>query len=104
MKKHSLKGSILYIIKSHKKENAIKSKKLRETLGCDGRIIRTLIHELRVEDNIPICSGNNGYFYPDDISEARHSVNRLRSSARELYDAAEGIEKAFEKDKQLSIV
>ena len=104
MKRNSLKGSILYIIKSHTINNPIKSREIKEKLGCVDVVIREAVHELRSVDNIPICSGSKGYFYPLDISEARHSVNRLRSSARELFDAAEGIEKAFEKDKQLSIV
>ena len=98
------KSSILYVIKSHTKENPIKSREIKEKLGCSDVKIREAVHELRTVDNFPICSGSKGYFYALDISEARHTINHLRSRAREMFDAAEGMEKAFEKDNQLSIV
>ena len=104
MKRHSLKGSIHYIIKSHTINNPIKSREIKKVLGCVDVVIREAVHELRSVDNIPICSGSNGYFYPLDISEARHTINHLRSRAREMFKASEGMEKAFEKDSQLSIV
>lgn len=100
----SIKNTVLYTIKSYTKENPIKSREIKAKLGYSDVKIREAVHELRTVDNFPICSGSKGYFYALDISEARHTINHLRSRAREMFEAAEGMEKAFEKDNQLSIV
>ena len=104
MKKESLKSAIHYLIKKHSKDRPIKSSEIKRRFGCSDVAIRESIHELRSKDCVPICSGNRGYFYPSDLSQAQHTYNHLTSRSREMISAAKGIKRHFEKDNQLSIV
>ena len=104
MSKSSIKNTILYHIKQRTRENPIRSKEISYKLGCSDVHIRDAVHELRTKDNIPVCSGGRGYYFPTDISEARHSINHLRSRARKMMDAAKGMEEHYMKEEQTSLI
>ena len=104
MSKSSIKNTILYHIKQRTRENPIRSKEISYKLVCSDVHIRDAVHELRPKDNIPVCSGGRGYYFPTDISEARHSINHLRSRARKMMDAAKGMEEHYMKQEKTSLI
>ena len=72
------------IIKQHiGKANGIKSKEIERILQTSSREVRTAVQELRLEGE-PICSGQEGYYYPADEAEFRHTICQLNSRQREL--------------------
>ncbi len=79
--------------------SAIHSKTLERRYGISGAEIRSIIHQLRKEGK-PVCSGSNGYFMPEGLIEARHTINHLRSRANSILEIARSIEDSFTKEDQ----
>lgn len=68
--------------------------------GLDNRSTRQVIENLR-RSGVVICSSDNGYFYPADISELKRYVRRerARSNSIELtLKSAEGLLKNWDGD------
>ena len=97
-KPHS--SHIIHKIQSRTKDNPIYSKEIERSLGISDVSVRDAVHKARTIDNIPICSGNTGYFMPRDRAEALRTVASLRSRARQNNEAADGIEKHYQDKNQ----
>jgi len=81
-------------------ENPIFSKEIERGLGISDVAVRDAVHKARTVENIPICSGNTGYFMPRDKAEALRTIKSLRSRASQNNEAANGIEKHYQKKDQ----
>jgi transcriptional regulator of NAD metabolism len=84
-------------IKDHTADKPIYSYQLEEKYHVSGVVIRDAIHHMRTTENIPICSGSKGYFYPRDKAEVQRTINHLRSRAKRNREAAEGIERYYQR-------
>ena len=104
MNKESIKLAIHHKIKQHSIYEPIYSKDLESMFAISGVAIREAVHTLRSEDNIPICSGRDGYFYPQSKAEANHTINQLKSRAKQCFEAAKGIEEHYIKDNQITLL
>ena len=101
-KPHS--SHIIHKIQSRTKDNPIYSKEIERSLGISDVSVRDAVHKARTIDNIPICSGNTGYFMPRDRAEALRTVASLRSRAKQNNEAADGIEKHYTKNDQQELL
>ena len=104
MKKKASSLSVIHIIQGRNFENPIYSKELERRLGISDVQVRDAVHRARTVDNIPICSGNTGYFMPRDKAEALRTIKSLRSRAKQNNEAADGIEKHYTKDDQMRLL
>ena len=59
-------------------ERAVHSKDLEALFFISGRALRRCIKQLR-EEEIPICSSKNGYYYAKDQTEIRKCAGMLGS-------------------------
>ena len=57
-------------------ERAVHSKDLEALFYISGRALRRCIKQLR-EEEIPICSSKNGYYYAKDQTEIKKSATAL---------------------------
>lgn len=60
--------------------NAVSMAELAALLGVDTRIIRKTVNELRTNGEI-ICSGNSGYWLPEEPTDSIRYYKRARSMA-----------------------
>ena len=81
-------------------DNPIYSREIERALGITDVAVRDAVHKARTIDNIPICSGNTGYFMTRDRAEALRTVKSLRSRAKQNNEAADGIEKHYQNENQ----
>lgn len=95
---------VIAMIQGRTINNPIYSKEIERRLGISGVIVREIVHRSRTEDNLPICSGATGYFMPRNKIEAQRTIKSLYSRAKQNREAAEGIEKHYNEDKQMSII
>ena len=100
----SLTSHIIGIIEERKASNPILSRELEQRAGVKGVKIREIIHRARTEWNMPICAESKGYFMPSNKTEAERTMRSLRSRAKQLIEAADGIEKHYNKDKQMRLI
>ena len=104
MKNKVHSSSIIYEIKRRTKDNPVYSKELERILGVSDVKIRDAVHEARAKNNIPIGSGDTGYFFPRDKSEILRTISSLRSRAKRCLEAADGIEKHYTKKNQQELL
>ena len=97
-KPHS--SHIIHKILTRTIDNPIYSKEIERSLSISDVTVRDTVHKARTLDNIPICSGNTGYFMPRDKAEALRTIASLRSRAKQNMEAAEGIEKHYQDKNQ----
>ena len=102
--KASIKTHLLMLIKQHRVENPIKAYQIKAKLGISSVKIREIVNELRADDNLPICSDSTGYFYARNKAEALHTISQLRSRAKHIHLAADGILANFKDEDQLSLI
>ena len=103
-KKTYTSSSIIYEIQRRTKDNPIYSKELERLFGVSDVKVRDAVHKARTVENIPICSGNTGYFMPRDKSETLRTVASLRSRAKQNNEAADGIEKGYQDNNQQELL
>ena len=82
------------LIEKHRKENPVLSRQIENTFGISGVNVREIVHYLRVNEKLPICSDSTGYFYARNREEASHTIKQLRSRIRQINEAACAIESA----------
>lgn len=63
--------------------------------GLDNRSTRQTIENLR-RDGVVICSSDNGYFYPADISELQRYVRREKARSNSIELTLKSAEKLLE--------
>jgi hypothetical protein len=90
-----LKEHVLHVVQSRNSTKPIKMKNLAQRCDCSTRHIREAVHTLRVEDNLPVCGDNTGYYWPRFKTEWEITSRRLKSAAKKIMDAAEGGDKYF---------
>jgi len=100
----SLTSHVIGMIEKRKVNDPILSKELEQRAGVSGVKIREIIHRARTEWNMPICAENRGYFMPSNKIEADRTIRSLLSRAKQLREAAEGMEKHYMKDKQMRLL
>lgn len=107
LKQQVLKYMELYCIG---RENAITGEQLTGILGVkDRRILRSVIHELRLEQNpiLSTCENPAGYFVPKDESEIgeamRHFKSRMINQNKACKGIRLGLEKRFGKQIELDL-
>ena len=92
------------MIQGRDADNPIYSAEIERRLGISGVIVRDIVHRARTEQNIPICAESKGYFMPRDKAEALRTIKSLKSRAKQNNEAAEGIEKHYNKDDQIRLL
>lgn len=79
----------------HGQGAAITRRDLENMTGLDGRKVREVIQQERL-NGIPILSDNqSGYFLPVDEAEAERFVKSMRGRAREILKVARAVEKSM---------
>ena len=73
-------------------QNGKTLKQLKEILGGDGRSIRARIEQER--KNIPILSGQTGYYLPEHEDEVRRFCVSMRHRARRVWASAANVGRA----------
>ena len=64
-------------------ERAVHSKDLEALFFISGRALRRCIKQLR-EEEIPICSSKNGYYYAKDQAEIKKSARLDRNDVKQF--------------------
>ena len=100
----ALTSHVIGMIEERGVYNPILSRDLEHRAGVTGVKIREIIHKARTEWNMPICAESKGYFMPSNKLEAERTMKSLRSRANQLIEAADGIEKHYNKDKQMRLL
>ena len=100
----SLTSHVIGMIEERKITNPILSRDLEKRAGVKGAKIREIIHRARTEWNMPICAESKGYFMPSNKTEADRTMRSLRSRAKQLIEAADGIEKHYNKENQMRLL
>ena len=95
---------VIAMIHERSKGNPILSRDIERRLGISGVIVREVVHKARTEENIPICAESNGYFMPSHKVDAERTIRSLRSRAKQLVEAANGIEAHYNKDNQMRLL
>ena len=86
------------------KNDPILSAEIERRLDISGGVVRDIVHRARTEQDIPICAESKGYFMPRDKVEALRTIKSLKSRAKHNNEAADGIEKYYTKDDQISLL
>ena len=86
---------IIHMIQERNADNPIYSAEIERRLGVNGVHVRDAVHKARTIENIPICAGQKGYFMPRYKAEALRTIKSLRSRAKQLVEAANGIEEYY---------
>lgn len=63
--------------------NAVSLCEMQKIAGLDNRSTRLVIENLR-RDGVVICSSDNGYFYPKELSELKAYVNKERHRCQSI--------------------
>ena len=100
----SLTAHVIGIIEGRKANSPVLSRDLEKRAGVTGVKIREIIHKARTEWDIPICAESKGYFMPSNKLEAERTIRSLRSRANQLKEAADGIEKHYNKNDQMRLL
>ena len=95
---------IIAMIQGRTQSNPIYSKDIERRLAISGVAVREAVHNARTEQNVPICSGPTGYFMPRNMLEAQSTIRSLYSRAKQNREAAEGMEKHYNKEKQMRLI
>tara|TARA_Y100001963_G_C6781993_1_gene450463 strand:+ start:537 stop:857 length:321 start_codon:yes stop_codon:yes gene_type:complete len=90
---------IIQLIQEHTINNPIKMKQIASRYSINDRVVRDVIHELRLEGN-PICGDGSGYFWPKYKSEWDRTAQRLGSFVKNLKEAIDGGDSFYNKDGQ----
>lgn len=77
------------------RERAISAGTLARTIGIDTRYLRKCIEMMRSE-NVPILSGNNGYWFPKDKSEAQKFKKHMLGVMGKYACLAKSVDKYLE--------
>jgi len=101
---HRWKLNVQSMIEKCDRNHPVKSHHIQTRFQITGVVVREIVHHLREVENIPICSGAGGYFLAQSIGEAQHTIKQLRSRAKSLNRAAEGILDHYRKEEQLSLI
>ena len=64
------------------KNNAVHSRELERRYNISGRVLRSIIRDLRLTGKYPICSCSKGYFYPRTPYEVYETFSRLSASSK----------------------
>ena len=91
---------VIMMIKGRTSNNPIKSSEIERKLHIAGVTVREIVHRARTVDNLPVCSDSKGYYFPMNKSEADRTIRQLRSRAKQLVEAANGIEEYYITDNQ----
>tara|TARA_Y100000593_G_C4152848_1_gene257956 strand:- start:326 stop:661 length:336 start_codon:yes stop_codon:yes gene_type:complete len=91
-------------IEERTKDKPVKSNELQVRFNIPGSTVRQIVHYLRTIEHIPIGSGADGYFLARSVGEVEHTVKTLKSRAREMIKAADGILEHYHKDEQISLI
>ena len=95
---------VIAMIQERTSVNPIKSSEIERRLSISGVTVRQIIHDARTHDNVPICSDSKGYYIASNKIEADATIRQLLSRAKQLRDAAEGMEKHYNKDNQMRLI
>lgn len=95
---------VIAMIKTRKSSNPIKSSEIENRIGISGVTVREIIHKARTIENIPICSSSRGYYIASNKIEADETIRQLRSRAKQMVEAAEGMEKHYNNDNQMRLI
>ena len=80
-----------YLKENHVGEaNAVLSRELEATFGCNGQELRKAVNNLRCLGK-PICSCNSGYYYAANIMEIRNTVKSLQMRVSAISQAINGL-------------
>ena len=93
---------ILSTIKERNINEPIKMGEIASRYGISDRLVRDVIHELRLEGN-PVCVDSIGYFWPKYNNEWDRTAQRLGSYVKRLQEVIDGGNSFYQEDKQESM-
>lgn len=85
----------LFLKENSSPSKPILSKEIQQHFHVDGRQVRRSVHDARC-NGVPICIGDDGYYYSEDEADIRRTMLTLASRSREINEAAEGLRKLVE--------
>lgn len=77
------------------REGRISSAELERTIGISATELRKQVNRLR-RDGIPVASDRQGYFYAETAGEVYTTIRQLRTMARGLEAAIQGLERSLD--------
>ena len=89
---HRRKGITISDYLHEGRENGVTARTLSGLLGITGADVRELVHRERVSGVPILASTRSGYYLTEDESEKRVFCQTLRARAREIVEAADGME------------
>ena len=93
---------ILSTIKERNINEPIKMGEIASRYGISDRLVRDVIHELRLEGN-PVCGDSKGYFWRKYRNEWDRTAQRLGSYVKRLQEVIDGGNSFYQEDKQESM-
>ena len=70
--------------------NAIKATDIKSKVGVSAVELRSIVNALRQEE-IPICSDENGYYFAGSVSDVRSTINHLDARIKGIKKATYGL-------------
>lgn len=83
---------------SHGQDTTITRHDLENMTGLDGRTLRGVIQQARLNGTPILSDCRHGYYLPDDEVEAERFVKSMRRRASEILKVARAVEKAMRLD------
>ena len=78
----------------HGRQRSMQGAELEEALNISESDLHKLVNRLRLSE-VPIASGQNGYFYAQNAWEIHATILRLRGMIRTMEATIEGLESAM---------
>lgn len=73
------------------KDNPKTQKELEQETGIDRRYVKEIIRQLRKDDRVPICSGNEGYWLARSEKDIQRTKARLWHEIMERLDLVQAM-------------
>ena len=80
----------------HGRKKALKSRKLEQTLHVSKNELQRQVNRLR-RNEVPICSGPEGYFYARNASEIDDTIRSLEIMVHGMLQSIDGLKGAMKK-------
>lgn len=81
---------IAYLRRNSSSDKPVSGRVLAEKFGLTGQKVREYINRAR-QDGVPICSARWGYFYSEDTSQIRKTIDSMRGRIASQELAIDGL-------------
>ena len=86
--------TVLLGLQSRDKDNPVTARRITESVGVPGPVVRAIVHHLR-EIGHPIGSNSKGYWYAHSYDELGPTIMHLEQRIRSMRSVAGALRKSF---------